>query len=176
MMINPGPSDLIRIDGMAAPCIIGIFPEERARVQPLILDFEATLDATATAMTRDLSRSIDYAALARELAFILEAGRFQLLETAGLTLCQYVFARAPAAVRVRIALTKPEALGGRGAPTVVIERLAPTQRSEDGHVSQTPDATIDIVDTRSQSSMRQDWPKRSELQISCDLKLVVSTP
>jgi dihydroneopterin aldolase len=125
--------DGIAVTGLMVDCVVGIYAEERTRTQPVALDVHLELDLTRAAAEAAVSATIDYAVLGAELAFILRAGRFQLLESAALALVTHALScpRGPGAPRVeraRVALAKPEILAGLfpGAtppkPTVTIAR------------------------------------------------------
>lgn len=141
-------SDWIRISGLMVDCVVGVYPSERDVVQPLRVDAELCLDTEAAAKSERLSRSIDYAAISAQLAFLLRSSRFRMLETAAHVLCRYLLAppaageRRAAIQRVRLTLTKPSALGGAAVPSLEIERDA-TQVVLTHE--QKPFGTVDIV-------------------------------
>lgn len=145
-------SDKIRIDDIGITCIVGIFPEERVKPQPLRLSVEIDLDVQAAATSCRLEESLDYARLADEMIFILEAGRFRLLESAGLALCHYLLQPSEGgqqADAAKVTILKPEALHGRGVPSLVVERTRKTLAVAGGTpkdvLFQCPDALIERV-------------------------------
>jgi dihydroneopterin aldolase len=108
-------NDCIELAGLRVDCVIGVYPEERLRLQPLLVDIRLSLDLTKAARSGKAAQTIDYAALAREIAYILEAGKFELLETAALALLSYVLevprsAARPAVKSAWVKIKKPEAL------------------------------------------------------------------
>ena len=121
--------DAIELRGLKADCIVGVYPEERRTLQTLQVDLALFLDTRAAAAGAGLSASLDYARLAGEIRFLLEACRFRLLETAAEALCSYILAPPTAdaphaqveAVSVR--LTKPGALGGTAVPSLEVHRV-----------------------------------------------------
>jgi dihydroneopterin aldolase len=113
--------DQIRISGLTCDCIVGIFPEERVKAQPLVLDLALDVALGPAAKSGDLTKSVDYGRLAGDLTFILEAGKFRLLETAGLALCHYVLTGS-LVTAVAVTIHKPAALGGRGVPAIMMSR------------------------------------------------------
>jgi dihydroneopterin aldolase len=108
--------------------VVGVYPSERDVPQPLVLDVELELDTEDAAVRERLSLSVNYAALAAQLTFLLETCRFRMLETAAHALCRFLLAppgsgEPRAAIsRVRLTLTKPTALGGRAVPSLEVER------------------------------------------------------
>lgn len=123
-------TDLIDIRGLHVECVVGVYPHERDVPQPLELDVSLELDTEWAGESERLRRTVDYAAVASQLAFLLQSSRFFLLETAAHALSRFLL--APPALgeeRARIQaatvrLTKPRALGGNGVPSLTIHREA----------------------------------------------------
>ncbi len=132
--------DAIRIDSLPVECIVGILPEERVNAQPLVVTIELRGDFDKAAESGAFAETVDYSAVAMEVAFILTAGRFPLLETAAAALCRYL-ARPPVEVAL-VTLTKPRALAGAGIPSVTMERTPRFDFTGKGPVFAGPDAGI----------------------------------
>jgi dihydroneopterin aldolase len=117
--------DVIAIEGLTVDCVVGVYPEERDVPQPLTVDLEMELDTRAAGDAQRLALSVDYAETASQLAFVLRAGRFFLLETAAEALTRLLLApaegRAPVS-RVKLRLRKPLALAGKGVPSLTVVR------------------------------------------------------
>jgi dihydroneopterin aldolase len=126
-------------------------------VQPLRLDLYLELDTRRAAERERLRDSIDYAAVAGQLGFLLSACRFGMVETAAHALARYLLLPpAPGERRaqieaLRLRLTKPSAaLAGQALPSLEITRDAAefalqTESSKFGHVDvvfETRDAGI----------------------------------
>ena len=124
------PSDIVAISDLRVDCVVGLYPHERQDPQPLRADIELSLDTERAAATEQLRWSVDYAAIAAQIAFLLQHGRFQLLETALHVLARYLLAppakgeRRAAVDRLRLRLRKPSALASGGMPSIAIEREA----------------------------------------------------
>lgn len=122
--------DVIAIERLEVDCIVGLYPHEREVPQPLQLDVRMFLDTEKAGTSQRLRRTVDYAATATQLAFLLQHCRFQMLETAAHALSRYLLAppaRGEERARVwavTLRLTKPHALGGRGVPSLEIHRDA----------------------------------------------------
>lgn len=124
------PLDVIELRGLTVDCIVGVFNRERFAAQPLRLDVALFLDTRSAAAGGKLAHTVNYGRLAGELRFLLEACRFELLESAVEAVCRYVLApptddvsRAQVhAATVRV--TKPQALGGMAVPSLQIHRTA----------------------------------------------------
>lgn len=151
-----GRRDVIALEGLVVDCVVGVYPHERDIVQPLRLDLYLELDTRAAAERERLRDSIDYAAVAGQLAFLLGACRFGMVETAAHALARYLLLPpAPGERRaqveaLRLRLTKPSALSGQALPSLEITRDAAefalqTEPSKFGHVDvvfETRDAGI----------------------------------
>jgi dihydroneopterin aldolase len=141
--------DLIAIEGLQVDCVVGVYPHERNRVQPLRIDVKLGLDTRRAGAGERLSETIDYAATASQIAFLLRNCRFGLLETAAHVLTRLLLSPpAPGERRARIRqvtlrLTKPYALAGHGVPSIEVHR-----RASDVELSHERKAfgTVDIVD------------------------------
>lgn len=111
-------------------CVVGVYPHERNVSQPLRVDVDMHLDTEAAAVKESFTSTVDYAATAAQLAFLLRSCRFRLLETAAHVLSRYLLAPpAPDERRaqidaVAVRLTKPGALHGLAVPSLEIQRSA----------------------------------------------------
>lgn len=138
--------DSIVVRGLEVRCVVGLYPRERVEPQRLLVDLTLELDTRRAAETETLAHTVDYAAVVREVAFLLEHGRFRMLETAAHVLARYLLApaqgRSTRVGRVRVELEKPEALHHRASPRLVITRDASEFRYD---VEVKPFGTVDIV-------------------------------
>jgi dihydroneopterin aldolase len=117
-------------------------------MQRLRIDVALEVDTERAAVEERLRESIDYAATAAQLAFVLKSCRFRLVETAAHVLATLLLAppapgerRVPVA-RARLTLTKPDALRGRAVPSLTIEREAAWVRLRQEHK---PWGTVDVL-------------------------------
>lgn len=149
-MASGEPRDVIAIEALRVDCVVGVYPHEREAPQPLEIDVELTLDTTRAGTSQRLRRTVDYAAVASQIAFLLQHARFHLLETAAHALLRFLL--APPSLgeeRARVAsatlrLVKPQALGGNGVPSLEVHRDAAGVRLER---EEKPWGTVDIVFT-----------------------------
>jgi FolB domain-containing protein len=108
--------DVLAISGLETECVVGVYPHERDRQQPLRVDLDLYVDTEHAAKSAKLSRTIDYDRMTREIVFLLKSCRFGLIETAAGALASYVLAApGPGEQRahvlgVRLKLIKPHAL------------------------------------------------------------------
>jgi len=125
-----GRMDVLRIEELMVDCVVGVYPHERNASQPLRVDVEMRLQTETSAVKESLRSTIDYAATASQLVFLLRSCRFRLLETAGHVVARYILAppapdeRRAQVDSVVVRLTKPGALRGFAVPSLEIERAA----------------------------------------------------
>jgi FolB domain-containing protein len=142
------PLDVIELRGLTVDCIVGVYRRERVATQPLRLDVALFLDTREAAVDGKLAHTVHYGRLAGELRFVLEACRFELLESAVEAVCRYVLSpptmdapRAQArAATVRV--TKPAALTGSAIPSLQIHRTAEEMAYS---VEETPFGGVDVL-------------------------------
>ena len=105
--------DRIFIRELRVDCIVGVYPHERDRPQPLIVDLELGVDTGAAAYSGKITHTCDYARVADELATLLQFRRYKLLELAAGELAAMLLGVHPMVEDVRLRLSKPRALPGR---------------------------------------------------------------
>lgn len=99
--------DRIEISGLQVFGHHGVFPEERQRGQMFAIDLVLECDLTAAASSDELSDTVDYDALARQVAEEVAGTRFTLIEGLASHLADLALREAHvSAVEVRVA--KPE--------------------------------------------------------------------
>jgi FolB domain-containing protein len=120
--------DRIEINGLEVDCVIGLYPRERHVPQKLRLDLSMGCSTEQAARKETLSASVDYAAIAAQLGFLLRSCEFRLIETAAHALARYLLAPPALGERraqidwVGLRLSKPFALGDGALPSLYIER------------------------------------------------------
>ena len=140
--------DVISIKGLRVDCVVGVYPHERARAQPLEVDVQLSIDTRRAAERERLSHTVDYVAAANQIAFVLHSGQFFMLETAAHALTRTLLAppapgeRRPRVQECTITLTKPYALAGHGVPSLTVRRDA--SEVELAHETK-PFGTVDIL-------------------------------
>lgn len=128
-------TDWVHLRDLRIDCIVGVEEGERERPQPLVLEVSVGLDLEEAA-GGDLGATVDYQALESEVRFLVEEGRWRLIESVAVVVLRHVLrpdgrgAAAPAIERARVRVTKPEALGRAAVPSVEIEREAGWSRPE----------------------------------------------
>lgn len=104
-MRRMNPPDQIHLTGLQLRCHIGVPDEERAEAQLLHADIVLHLRGRFEDMADELSRTIDYAAVATRLEQVAAARPRRLIETLAAELAQVVLEEF-AAAQVEITLRK----------------------------------------------------------------------
>ena len=105
-------SDLIRLTGMAFRARHGVHEREQLVPQRFEVDLELALDLRPAAVSDDLARTIDYAAVYETVRATVEGERLRLIETLAATIAERVLASYPVD-EVTVRVRKPEVeLGG----------------------------------------------------------------
>lgn len=104
-MRRMNPPDQIHLQGLQLRCHIGVPDEERAEAQLLHADIVLHLRDRFEDMADELSRTIDYAAVATRLEQVAAARPRRLIETLAAELAQVVLEEF-AAAQVEITLRK----------------------------------------------------------------------
>lgn len=113
--------DTVRISGLRAEAVIGVYDWERDIRQPLVLDLELASDNRRAAGTDRIEDAVDYAAIsARVLAFV-EDSEFQLIETLAERIAEIVMTEF-GVPWLRLRLDKPGAVAEADSVGVQIER------------------------------------------------------
>ena len=126
--MNVSDFDCVELRELHVSCLVGIHSHERLTPQPLVLKVRLFLERRPGSFGNSLEESMDYSHVAGDLAFLLEAGEYRLLETAAEALCAVVLGpQAPDRIgqtleAMEVTLEKPLALGGRAIPAVHILR------------------------------------------------------
>lgn len=103
-------------------CIVGIYPHERAAAQTVLLDIELDYDFTPPAGSDAIPDAVDYDGVAASVTALLQAKRFQLIETMVEQAAALLLDRLPTVQAVRIEIRKPAAVPAAACAFVRVER------------------------------------------------------
>lgn len=101
-------SDVIRLVGLGGSGRHGVLPEERQGGQLFTVDVTMHVDTRAAAAHDDLTRTVDYAAVANQVVRIIEGEPVNLIETLAGRIADAVLSH-PGVERTEITVHKPEA-------------------------------------------------------------------
>ena len=82
--------DIIFLHGIEANCVVGVWEWEKQITQKIIVDIDVSADIAASAASDELKDTLNYKALAESVISMLEASRFQLIETMAEEVAQLV--------------------------------------------------------------------------------------
>ncbi len=117
----------ISISDLELDALVGVFPHERDRLQHLRIHVELQVDVSKALTDERLQHSVDYVTVQQKILFLLGHSRFRLLETASKALATALLTKPEACEqcspihRLRLRLTKPGALDGRGLPSLELD-------------------------------------------------------
>ena len=161
--------DRIELSGLEIDCVVGLYPRERHVPQRLRLDLSMGCSTEYAARKESLSASIDYAAIAAQLGFLLRSCEFRLIETAAHALARYLLAPPALGERraqidwIGLRLSKPFALGGGPVPSLYIERDREWVNIDQEHK---PFGVVDIIhETREASIYRLNVAPGAEIPL-----------
>lgn len=126
-------TDHVELTDLRCEAVLGVLASEQARTQPLVFDLVLEADLSGAA-GGDLTRSIDYAAVQRDVLFLAQHGRWRLLESLGTAVANRLLAppapgegRAPIdAVTVRMR-----------KPTILVDAVPGVQLVRRGGIAET---------------------------------------
>lgn len=113
--------DKILIKNLRAQAILGVYPGERTRRQPVVVNITAFADTRPAAASDVLADAVDYAAMAARVLAHLTGSRAYLIERLAAELADLLLAEFGLA-RVIVRLEKPEALPSADAAGIEIDR------------------------------------------------------
>ncbi|WP_181919318.1 dihydroneopterin aldolase [Alkalilimnicola ehrlichii] len=99
--------DTVSIEGLRLATVIGVFEWEREVQQTLGLDLVLQVDIAAAASSDRLEDTVDYGALAADLAGFYQESRYQLVEALAEATAKRVLSRYPVVSTVTVRLAKP---------------------------------------------------------------------
>ncbi|HEX2027568.1 MAG TPA: dihydroneopterin aldolase [Nitriliruptorales bacterium] len=100
--------DRITLHGIEVHAHHGVLPEERLTGQPFLVHATIELDAREAAESDDLTATVDYAALAGEIAAVAAQGPHHLIETVAAQVCEALLAH-PRVRAAEVTVEKPHA-------------------------------------------------------------------
>jgi len=114
--------DTIFIRELKVQAVIGIYPAERERKQPVVVDLEIDVDMQRIAKVDAIDATVDYEALVKTVLTFIEASRYQLLETLAEKTAAFILSEFKSMTRLRLTLRKPNALSQTPQVGVTLER------------------------------------------------------
>lgn len=114
--------DIIFIQGLKTEAIIGIYDWEREQTQPLFFDIDLHLPVQDAANSDDINDTVDYKAVSDEVISLVKTSRFELIEALAETICRHIFSSHQAVQKIRLKVSKPQAVVETETVGLIIER------------------------------------------------------
>jgi len=108
----PGRGDAVFIEGIQAPCALGVTAAERALRRPVRIDLELGVDLEAAGRSDDLGDTIDYAAVHARVLAVVEGREHALVEALARRVIDALFAEFDGIGWVAVEIRKPNPLPG----------------------------------------------------------------
>jgi len=112
-------SDMIRITGIRATGFHGVYAEERERGQEFVVDVSMHTDTSPAAHADNIAHTVDYAAVAADVAALVAGEPVNLIETLAERIARRVLAR-DFVTSVDVTVHKPQADLGVAADDVSV--------------------------------------------------------
>ncbi len=109
----------ISVEDIRVRCIIGVYPRERRRRQPLRIDVLLNYTHEEVMHTDEISAGVDYSLVHQEIRWCAQTGRYQTLEALAYAISQKLSGVFPLIGRQIITIRKPRALPGTAVAGVV---------------------------------------------------------
>lgn len=116
----------IEIRDLEAMTMVGVYPTERRRPQPVCVSIELEAAVAAAAASGRVEDTVDYAHLARGVRDLLAHRHYELLEEVAGAVANLCL-EDPRVFAVEVRVEKPKALRGGARPAVSLRRSRNTQ-------------------------------------------------
>jgi FolB domain-containing protein len=142
--------DWIELTEFRFDCVVGMLEAEQQTPQTLAVELKLGLDLEPAGSTGRLQDTVDYAAVADQVAALAQEGGWRLLETLAIAICRLLLAvPAPAEARagverVEVWLAKPDVLGEQATPAIRVSRDRDWCQLEVRQLSSGPGGGVDL--------------------------------
>jgi len=99
----------IKIENLKCFCLIGLYPKERQKKQPLVLEIEYDYDPLVNPASENVAEIVDYHALSQRVKELVTQSRYQLLETLAQAVMDLIFENQKISYG-KVCIKKPRAL------------------------------------------------------------------
>ncbi len=114
--------DKIFIKALRLRGVIGIYPEERARPQEIVINVTMYADTRPAAVSDKIEDAVNYETIAQKITRYVESSADYLVERTAAGIARLVLAECEAVTKVQVRVEKPDALPEATAVGVEIER------------------------------------------------------
>ena len=113
--------DKIIIQDLQIYAYHGVHPEEKELGQMFLISAELLTNLGSAAKTDRLSDTVHYGHVCRDIEYVMQSAKFDLIETAAYRIIKAVFENYPVVSSVKVTVKKPWAPMGRHLKYVAVE-------------------------------------------------------
>lgn len=110
------------LHNLRVDCIVGVYPHEREKTQPVFLDIELSYDFKFAAQSDSIADAVDYDRVASLATRLIQTKKFQLIEAMAEATAAMLLAQMPDVQAVRLEIRKPAAVPAAANSFVRVER------------------------------------------------------
>ncbi len=99
--------DSLLLKNISTNCILGSNPEERTRKRRVIISLEFFFDFTEAGKNDDLTKTIDYGQVTRDVVDFAENSRFHLIEALAYAISEMCLEKYPVIDALTVRILKP---------------------------------------------------------------------
>ena len=110
------------LKSLQVACIVGVYEQERAQPQPVIIDIELDYNFAAAAGSDAVGDAVDYDRVAAEVTGLVQRREFTLIETMAEDTATMLFERLGQVRAIRLEIRKPQAVATATCAFVRVER------------------------------------------------------
>ena len=113
--------DKISLETMRCDALIGVYPEERLKRRPIVLDIALFCDISNAARADDIAQAIDYSKVGEAALRIVRGSAFQLIESLAEAVAEAILGFT-GVIETEVRLSKPAAIPDCENISVTIRR------------------------------------------------------
>ena len=110
------------LKSLQVACIVGVFDQERAQPQPVVIDIELDYDFAAAAGSDTVGDAVDYDRVAAEVTGLVQRRAFTLIETMAEDTATMLLEHMGQVRTIRLEIRKPQAVPAAACAFVRVER------------------------------------------------------
>ena len=113
------------LKGLQVACVVGVYEQERAQPQRVVIDIELDYDFAAAAGSDAVGDALDYDRVAAEVTGLVQRREFALIETMAEEAATMLLERLGQVRAIRLEVRKPQAVPDAECAFVRVERTRP---------------------------------------------------
>ena len=110
------------LKGLQVDCIVGVYQQERAQPQRVVIEIEFDYDLAAAADSDTVDNAVDYDRVAAEVTGLVQRRAFTLIETMAEETATMLLEQIAQVQTIRLEIRKPQAVPAAACAFVRVER------------------------------------------------------